>query len=292
MRRWALPETMAAMTTPNRLIRYAATGSALLALTALAGCSNDQPAAVASPTTTRSATTAAAPPPAPSATACYDLAFAAVLEPTNDDSPVPCTGAHTTRTVHVGRIDPLVDGHLLAVDSARVQEQVAADCRAQVDQHLGGTLEARRLSRFEAAWFSPTLQQSDAGALWYRCDLALVTRPNTLGRLPARTRGVLDDPKALDSYGTCGTASPAARAFRRVTCAQRHTWRARAALDLPAGTKYLGKAADAAANSACRDIDTKLAADNLHLMWSFEWPTKAQWNAGQRYGLCWTPDPA
>ncbi|MGO4256274.1 septum formation family protein [Marmoricola sp. RAF53] len=283
------------------LTRYAAAAAALAALTAVSGCAGDGPGnspgdaattPAGSPAGSATQETATTPPPAPSATACYDLAFSAVLEPTSDTAPVPCTGPHTTRTVHVGRLDLVVDGHLLAVDSARVQEQVATTCRARVADHLGGSEATRRLSRFEALWFSPTLAESDAGATWFRCDLGLVTRPDTLGTLPARTRGVLDDPKSLDRYGTCGTRSPAATGFRRVTCGQPHTWRARAALDLPAGAKYLGKAATADADSRCRDIDAKIAADNLRLKWSFEWPTKAQWDAGQRYGLCWTPDPA
>ena len=276
------------------LSRYAAAAAVLAAVTLAAGCSDNPEAAApaTTPSTTTASATAVPPPPAPPAHACYDLAFRDVLEPTNDATPVPCTSPHTTQTVQVGRIDPVVDGHLLAVDSARVQQRIADSCRGQVAAHLGGSQAARRLSRFEAVWFSPTLDQSDAGALWFRCDLTLVSRPETLGRLPARTRGVLGRPGALDTYGTCGTTSPAAPGFRRVACSQPHKWRARAALDLPPRAKYLGKAANSAADARCRAIETGLAGDSLKLRWSFEWPTRAQWNAGQRYGLCWTPDPA
>lgn len=268
--------------------RYAGAAMTGALLVLLAGCGG-APAAEESPT--RTPTTAAPAPTGPDAAACYSLALAAALEPTSDTEPVPCDGPHTTRTVYVGQIDPIVDGHLLAIDSARVQKQIATACRKRVDDHLGGTVETRRLSRFEATWFSPTLEQGDDGALWFRCDLLLVSGPETLGELPVRTRGVLKDPKSLDRYGTCGTASPAAEGFRRVACAAPHTWRARAAFDLPAGTTYLEKSATADADARCRDVTVDLTED-LKLRWSFEWPTKAQWDGGQRYGLCWTPDPA
>jgi hypothetical protein len=76
-----------------------------------------------------------------------------------------------------------------------------------------------------------------------------------------------------------------------VICSQRHSWRARATIALPQDAKYLGKAAGAEADSTCRDIEARLAGDILDLKWSFEWPTREQWDDGQRYGFCWTPDP-
>lgn len=262
--------------------------AALVALVLLAaGCSDgdaDEPDATGAPT-------AAAPPAAPKQGACYRLPFAAVLEPSNADPAVPCTRTHTARTVYVGRIDPLVDGHLLAIDSDRVQKQVARTCRSKVAAHLGGGTENQRLSRLQAAWFSPTLEQSDAGALWFRCDVVLVSGPTSLAALPRRTAGVLDRPGALDRFGTCGTASPASKKFRRVVCSRPHTWRARAVLALTRDAKYLGAAARQDADARCRDVHARIARDSLKLRWSFEWPTRDQWRTGQRYGYCWTPDP-
>lgn len=257
-------------------------------LVAVAGCSSDEePAAAPSVRDT-----AAPPPAAPPADACYALPFNAVLRPTNDAEPVPCTGRHTTRTLYVGRIDPVVDGHLLAIDSDRVQKQVADTCRARTARHLGGSAEDQRLARLQGAWFSPTLSQGEAGALWFRCDLVLLAGPDSLAPLPLRTAGLLATDNALDRFGTCGSTSPANPRFKRVTCSRPHTWRARATIDLAPGARYLGKAAGKAADARCRDIDARIAADNLRLRWSFEWPTKDQWDHGQRYGYCWTPDPA
>jgi hypothetical protein len=277
---------------PGRRARPLVGAVALVAgLTGLAACDGNQPSAkqsTAAPTTAVVAT----PPAAPPRHACYDLDFAEAARATSTASPVACTGAHTAATIRVGTVRPLLDGHLLAVDSDSVQRQIATRCRARFAVHVGGTEETRRLSRLAVVWFSPSLADSDRGALWFRCDLVALAGRDRLGPLPRATRGILAAPDALDRYGTCGTAAPASPRFQRVICSTRHTWRARATIDLPAHAKYLGKAAGSAADSTCHDVDARLAADILKLRWSFEWPTREQWDAGQRYGYCWTPDPA
>lgn len=258
----------------------------LLAAALLTGCSGDPGSA--DPTAADGAPPAR--PAAPAARACYDLDVKAALALSSAAPQVPCRQRHTAVTVHVGTLDPVVDGHLLAVDSPRLQRQVSRTCRAKVDRHVGGSEETRRLSRIQAVWFSPSLDQADAGALWFRCDLVIAGSGDQFTPLPTRTRGLLDRAGALERYGTCGTAAPGAAGFRRVACAQEHTWQARASIDLPPGTAYLSRNAARAADSACRDVEATRATTLTRLRWAFEWPTKAQWNGGQRYGLCWTPD--
>jgi hypothetical protein len=261
----------------------------------VAACSSDQPAAKKTATTSRTSSPTAAPAsaaPAPPRGACYDLDFTEAVKPTSDAQPLPCTAAHTTTTIRVGTIRPVVDGHLLAVDSDAVQEQVAGECRRALARFVGGDQETQRLSRLTVVWFSPSLSESDLGAVWFRCDLVALAGHDALAPLPPKARGLLAADGALDRWGTCGTAPPSSGRFQRVLCTQPHSWRARATIELPPRAAYLGKAAGAAANSTCHDIDARLAADSLRLRWSFEWPTQQQWDAGQRYGLCWTPDPA
>jgi hypothetical protein len=256
-------------------------------------CSSDQPAArKSSSTPSATATPTATVPAAPPAHACYDLAFSEAVAPTSTKAPVPCTAPHTAVTIRVGTIRPVVDGHLLAVDSDTVQRQVADRCRAALAAHVGGDEETRRLSRLTVVWFSPSLAESDRGAVWFRCDLVALAGHDQLAPLPRSTRNLLAADGALDRFGTCGTASPSAKKFQRVICSRPHSWRARATIDLPAHAKYLDKTAGAAADSSCHDTEAGLASDSLRLRWSFEWPSRDQWRAGQRYGYCWTPDPA
>jgi hypothetical protein len=260
----------------------------LLAAALLTGCSDGGDVDTKAPAT--ASTTAPVAAPAPPVHACYNLTVAAALQLSSNAPKVPCTGRHTAITISVGRIDPVSDGHLLAIDSARLQRQIAHTCMAKVDSYVGGSLEARRLSRVQAVWFSPTAKQSESGALWFRCDLVIAGTRTAFATLPAKTRGLLSASGALNRFGTCGTASPAAQGFERVACAAKHSWRVRASIDLPAGAKYLDKAAGKRADSTCRDIEAGRATTLTTLRWSFEWPTKTQWQNGQRYGLCWTPD--
>lgn len=230
-----------------------------------------------------------AAPPAPVVGACHDLAFEAAAQPTDETLPVPCKGKHTTVTIHVGQLDPVVDGHLLTVDSAKVQRQPAAACPGRLAAYVGGDEDARRLSRFEVVWFSPTVEESDLGANAFRCDVLAIRGSSQLASLPANLKGVLDRPEDLDRFGICGNAAPSAKNFARVICAQPHTWRAIEPFDIDPKAKYLDKGVTAAGDSFCRDEASDRADGALKFTWSFEWPTEQQWKAGQRYGFCWVP---
>ncbi|WP_148045038.1 septum formation family protein [Nocardioides marmorisolisilvae] len=244
----------------------------------------------AAPNGATGATTAAAAPKAPRVGSCYQLDVRSALKATSSRPAVSCSHRHTAVTVAVGTVQPVVDGHLLALDSTLVQRQIADRCRRAVDAHVGGSLRDQRLSRIQAVWFNPTTAQADRGALWYRCDLVISSGPRTFAALPRKTHGMLRAQGAMSRWGTCGTASPAAKHFQRVLCSARHTWRARAATTLPAGTAYLSTKAGRTADARCRAVAAKLSPKSSKLRWAFEWPTRDQWQSGQRYGLCWTPD--
>jgi hypothetical protein len=233
----------------------------------------------------------ASPPAAPERDACYRLGFDQLTRPSNDSDPVRCGGRHVARTIHVGRLDTVVDGHALAVDSDRARAQLARTCPRRLAAHLGGTPQTRDLSRFAVVWFSPTLEESDRGAQWFRCDLVAIAGPERLHPLPRRTAGILDRPGALARFGLCGTAEPGTPRFERVICARPHSWRAIATIPLPGGRSYPGAArVRPAGNAACRDVAAGQAADPLQFEFGWEWPTRDQWANGQRYGYCWAPD--
>jgi hypothetical protein len=173
--------------------------------------------------------------------------------------------------------------------STRVQGIVGRTCRRKVDSYVGGSTEVRRLSRVQAVWFSPTTSGSARGARWFRCDLVIAADAHQFAALPRHPRGLLARSDALARFGTCGNAAPSAPGFRRLTCSAAHRWRAVATIDLPVRARYLAQRPGAMANSACRDIEARLAKNAFRLRWSFEWPTPAEWKAGQRYGFCWIP---
>jgi hypothetical protein len=205
---------------------------------------------------------------------------------------VPCTSRHAAQTIHVGRLDTHVDGHAVAVDSDRVIRQLSTECPRRLAAHLGGTAEDLDLSRFEVVWFSPTLEQSDLGAAWFRCDVIALAGNETLFPLPAprRLRGVLDGSGAA-AYGLCGTAAPGDPDFARVICGRPHSWRAIATIPLAGAKAYPGQQrVRSAGDDTCRDRVRERAEDPLKFQYGWEWPTRKQWLDGQRFGYCWAPD--
>lgn len=272
------------------MIRLAGALLALLAVTACTG--SDQPDSAppsASPTPT-SPPSAAVPPTAPPDRACYLLDYDDALEATSSVVPVDCAEPHTSLTFWVGELRQTVDGHLLAVDSDLVQKQVSEDCPRRLAGFLGGSTEDRRLTMLRPVWFTPTLEESDAGARWFRCDVVALAADEELAPLAGRLAGVLDSPGGRDRYGMCGTAEPGTPHFDRVICSRKHTWRAIQVVPF-ADTNYPGEAkVRAAGEEPCQDAGAAAADDALDYRWGYEWPTAEQWAAGQRYGRCWAPD--
>lgn len=233
-----------------------------------------------------------APPPAPEVGRCYQLDWEEVTAPTSDAQPVPCSRAHTAQTFHVGTLDLVVDGHLLAVDSAHAQRQVTRTCARRFARYVGGDAERRRLSRLHAVWFSPTLAESDQGATWFRCDAVALAAPRTLAKLPRSggLEGVLDQERGANRFGLCGTAAPGDRGFERVICARRHTWKALATIRVPGGAGFPGvSAVRRAGEDTCRELVRERSGSPLRFQYGWEWPTREQWREGRRFGYCWAP---
>lgn len=268
--------------------------AALLLLLGLTACTgSDEPSSTPTPSATPSSTAPpprATPAPVPSPKSCYALSYDAAIAPTTSASPVPCSRKHTSVTYAVGRLDTLVDGHLLAVDSDRVQQQVASECPARFGPFIGGSVEDRRLSMLRPVWFTPSVEESDAGASWFRCDVVALAADGELAPLSGPMAGVLSTSAGQDRYGMCGTASPGTADFSRVVCSAPHSWRAIAVVPLGDGA-YPGKEqVRAAGQSPCQDAGAAVAPDTLDYQWGYEWPTAEQWEAGQTFGRCWAPD--
>jgi hypothetical protein len=258
----------------------------------VAGCDSGGPKPTADPTPTTTPSSTVAPAtkaPRPVKNLCYAFSYVDAVASTTDVEPTSCKDDHTSRTFNVGTIDAVVDGHLLAVDSRQVRDEIAAQCPRRLGRFLGGSEEDRRLSMLRAVWFSPTIEESDAGQNWYRCDVIALAGDEELDPLGGRLKGVLDRAGAVDRYGMCGTADPEQSDFQRVICSAEHTWQAIATIDAK-GQDYPGVARlRADGKPACEDPARVVAPDPLTVTWSYEPPTRDQWKSGQHYGICWAP---
>jgi hypothetical protein len=269
---------------PSRLL--AAHASVLLLA---AGCTSGSSG---SSEPTPGTTAVPAPPrasavPAPRNKACHHLTYAQAVAPTTTDAPVPCRAGHTSQTFAVGRLTTEVGGHLVAVDSPRVQRQVRTTCPQRLAAFLGASTERLRLSLLRAVWFTPTVEASDQGADWFRCDVIAVAGDQRLATLTGSLKGALRGD--ADDYAMCGTAEPGTKGFQRVLCRERHSWRALRTIDLGRGAYPGASAAKAAGQKPCQQAGRDVAADALDYKWGYEWPTAQQWAAGQTYGICWAP---
>lgn len=261
----------------------------------LASCSGGTPKkptakTAASPTPLATATAA----PLPSPHGCYLLAYDDALAPTSSAEPVDCANEHTDRTFFVGRPSNVVNGHLLAVDSARVTRQMATECPRRFASYVGGSTEQRRLSMLSVVWFGPTLKQSDQGQSWFRCDAIALASAGKLAPLTGKLVKVLDSEAGRTRWGRCATGKPGTKGAVQVLCSTKSagsTWRAVATLNVAAGAQgtWPGPKKAAAAGAGCEDRVRDQAADKLSFTWGYEPPTEAQWTAGQHYGFCWSP---
>lgn len=276
-----------------------AASAALLVL--LTGCSMDSSdppapsvAARSTPPSTAAGAVPAATPRAPTEGSCYRMDLEQALGATSDAAPRPCDSPHTARTFLVGRLDRAVNGHLLAVDSSRVRTQVAQECPAALPDLVGGGADGWRLSVLRAVWFTPTLTDADTGASWVRCDVVALDGRGGLLTLDGRLGGTLDTPTGRDRWGLCATGAPDDAQARRVPCAESHTWRAVAVVDLPGSGRgsadYPGEeAARQRGQEPCEQVGREQSSNPLEFTWGYEWPSAEQWAAGQRFGRCWVP---
>jgi len=199
---------------------------------------------------------------------------------------VACATKHTSQTYKVGRLSLVSAGHLVAVDSPSVQSRVAATCTSLLGGHVGGTPEELRLSMVQAVWFTPSIAAAGAGADWFRCDVVALAGAGRLAPLPRSSRGLVD---SSSRFAMCGTASPDSASFERVPCSSAHSWVALSTVPITGKSYPPATAVSDQMESPCRSAARTRAEDPLDFIWSEERPTRAQWDAGRRYGICWAP---
>lgn len=260
--------------------------AAVVALT-LAGCSGDDRD---DPGGADATTPSASPEPAaaPAAGACYRLSRAQLDEAHVDAAAVACPQPHTTQSYAVTTLA----GISAPDDAAAIAATAERQCRAGLRAYVGATAGRLALSRVTYAWFVPTQDDLDAGARWLRCDVAVLRTDTTLVNLPRDARGLLRRDSALNRYGRCARTNAAGISAGRGArvCALPHTWRAIAARRLGAAADpYPARAVRGNVLGRCEGV-ARDYTDNSTGDISVAWrpPSRAQWVAGERFGLCWT----
>jgi len=229
------------------------------------------------------------PPPAPRAGECRRLDYSDINRYSNDTSPVKCSKNHTSYTYDVVELPPTVAVEGVEIQNDAVQAAAARRCESGFAGFIGGSSQTRALSRLTVTYFLPDQAGFDAGAHWVRCDVVAVQTSNSLAPLPKKIAGLLDDDKALQTYGVCSQGEPGGGSGDLVMCTQGHAYRAVAAFSLGKDkAAYPGeKVVRNGGQSECEEFVADLLGVTGGFTYSWTYPSESEWAAGQRLGFCW-----
>ncbi|HEX3931291.1 MAG TPA: septum formation family protein [Nocardioides sp.] len=249
-----------------------------------AGGSPGQHSSAPGPPASSSGQVPVQPATAPQVGSCYRLGYDEALAPTLAKRPAPCTRVHTAVAFFVGRFD-----RHLAVDGAQVRHLESTACTHRFATYVGGTLDQRRVSMLRTVWFAPSAEQAAVGSHWFVCTAIALRGDQNLALLRGPLHGVLAETAGRDHYGMCGTAEPGQAGFEQRVCAAPHAWRALRTVGFAPGIYPGVDKVRSAGEEICKSAANDVASDPLHYTWSYQWPSRQQWRAGQTYGVCWTP---
>jgi hypothetical protein len=201
---------------------------------------------------------------------CFDLSTDELASPEYPEAPIDCATDHTAQVVAVAT---LPDG---MVWSGEDYEQFALEtCYPAIREAIGAkNMLAVNLSAYTLGYFGPTADQQAAGARWMRCDLALGSLAG-LHPLPTKLK------VGKFPYKKTVSRCLAGRDFHVTTCAEKHTYRATAAIKIK-GKKF------PSARAWQRLGDNKCLRGVTSRQFRFGWPSKVGWKAGDRTLTCYS----
>jgi Septum formation len=217
---------------------------------------------------------------------CRRLSFRAIGRFSNASRRVAC--GSSTYTAYTYAVKPLPRGLSGPIDSDAVQNAAKVSCARSFARFIGGTPRVRTMSRLSPTYFLPTALQFAAGTRWVRCDVVALQTDHRLAPLPPRVRHLLDDSAAAARFALCARGTPGSPRTALVMCTQPHTYRAVSAIrlggpDVPRPTvRQLAGPKD-----KCRRTVASLLGVSGGFSFVFTYPGVHEWNAGQRFGLCW-----
>ncbi|MFC6149354.1 MULTISPECIES: septum formation family protein [Mumia] len=210
----------------------------------------------------------------------------ATLRVSDDDTaPVACAGA-TALTYLVRTMPGPLKAAVADYNTTRILRTARPICEKAAIGYLGKDRPTYERSQFGFIVGVPSAAQTAAGAAWMRCDLVLSANASNLAALPGKTKGALSS-KQSGRYMQC-VRGDIRVAVGTVVCSTKHRWRGVDSVRLGAVTaKYPGTKR---AQSTMRDRCTTSVRRYLDTRGSFEYgyisPSKASWQRGERWGVC------
>jgi len=251
---------------------------AVVAVTALAGCSDDGDAAV-DPAQVDSVE-------APEAGACRVLTPEDVARPGNAGRVVGCTEPHTAETFLVATFPKkFTDAEYT---DQRLGGHAYKACSTAFQKHLGADESLVMRSILSWAWFRPSEKAWEDGARWFRCDVigGGDQMPDFVD-LPESTQDLfLGKPK--DHWMVCADG-PSVAGTVKIPCSEPHTWRA--VTTIKVGQDKDPYPGDRLVEVRTRDYCSKSVGAWLNYPdefdYAYTWFHQAEWDAGNRRSICW-----
>jgi hypothetical protein len=200
---------------------------------------------------------------------CFDLSPEELAAASYTEAPVDCAAAHTSMVIAVVQMP--AD---LTYESRGLERFALESCIPAQRKVLGTSLLGLRLTAYNLGYFGPTAEQQAAGARWLRCDLILGNNAD-LQALPGKL-GVGTYP-----FAKAVSRCLAGRDFHLTVCADKHTYRATAAIKVTARRFPSEKTWRRIGTQRCRNATTSRS-------YRFGWPSKVAWKAGDRTLICYT----
>jgi len=204
--------------------------------------------------------------------------------------PLPCSQTHNAQTFFVGLMNQEAQAAARSNNGDRLRFLVSGICGRQLAAWLGGSSEDVALSVFDFIVGAPGPEEIGPGARWFSCDTYAIRAQNGLKliSLPRSTKGVLSSSNA-DEWTQCNRGGFGDGTTNIVVCSQKHSYRAVAGIhlaDLNAsypGSKSLQSRLE-------RDCTTRVRAylgTTAGFNYGVTWPSRRQWNTGDRWGICY-----
>ncbi|MCW2739147.1 septum formation family protein [Nocardioides sp.] len=200
---------------------------------------------------------------------CFDMSVAELGEASYAEAAVDCAAEHTSQVIAVAQVP---DG--VAYESKALVRFALETCFPAQRKAVGASKLGLRLTSFNLGYFIPTVDQQAAGARWLRCDLVL-SAGSRLAPLPGKLQ--VGRFPFKDTVARCLSG----REFVITVCAEKHTFRATAALRVDAERFPSESAWQRLGERRCRS-----AVRSSYFR--FGWPSKASWKAGDRVLVCYT----
>lgn len=207
---------------------------------------------------------------APQEGTCHRLSEVDVYGMSIDAANASCDGAHNSYTYHVGVLAN-DDGELPGVFARR-------ECRALLPDVLGLPLDVVLSTVFDVATFQASVDQEEAGASWYRCELVAHAEEWAFKELPSGRPPYFASTDVPDSYLACADASRANGV--RLPCDMPHTHQWAGSFTGPTRMPT-GQGLRRLAGQRCPGI-----ANTEY--WYAAWPLQREWDAGFRVISCYS----